>query len=383
MAKTRRAFGRIAKLPSGRWRARYTGPDAVLYNAPRTFSTKMDAEGWLAAERRLIDLEAWTPPTERGARSEALAVSLAEWCEKVIDRKGLRPGSRDTYRSIVSTRIVPFIGDMPLGDVTPQTIDRWLATIATEYPTTTSRNSQAYTFLAGAFKMAVEDRLLAMSPCITPKAGRKPKPKRKDLLTGDEYVGLVAALPEHFRFMAHVMAGCALRLGEVTELRVKDVRFVRLADEGTTAKLHIARTVSWTSSGPVVGPPKSDAGNRAVTVPPHLVAQLEELVDKRRAGGKSALLFTNADGGQIRHSGFRDTFHKAAEKVGRPEVSPHQLRHFGAVQAALAGATLRELMDRLGHATSSMAVHYQHTAADRDAEIARRISAMNEEHHDT
>lgn len=377
MANTRRSFGRIAKLPSGRFRARYTGPDAALHNAPRTFSTKMDAEGWLANERRLIDLDTWTPPKERGARSEALAVSVSDWCENVIERKGLRPGSAETYRSILSKRISPFIGDMPIGDVTSSTIDKWIATIAAEFPETAARNSQAYVFLAGAFRMAVEDRLLAASPCVTPKAGRKPKPQRKALLTGEEYVALVSALPGRYRLMAHIMAGCALRLGEVTELRVKDVRFVRLIDEGTTAKIHVARTVSWTSSGPSVGPPKSDAGNRVVTVPPHLVEQLEGLVAERKREGREALVFVNAEGGQVRPQGFRDTFHRAAEKAGRPEVSPHQLRHFGAVQAALAGATLRELMDRLGHATSSMALHYQHSAADRDAEIARRISELN------
>ncbi|WP_425471461.1 hypothetical protein [Tessaracoccus massiliensis] len=44
--------------------------------------------------------------------------------------------------------------------------------------------------------------------------------------------------------------------------------------------------------------------------------------------------------------------------------------------AAQAGATTRELMDRLGHTTSEMAMRYQHVAEGRQAEIARRLSAM-------
>ena len=43
MAGSKRSFGQISKLPSGRYRARYTGPDTRLYNAPVTFDAKVDA----------------------------------------------------------------------------------------------------------------------------------------------------------------------------------------------------------------------------------------------------------------------------------------------------------------------------------------------------
>jgi len=52
----------------------------------------------------------------------------------------------------------------------------------------------------------------------------------------------------------------------------------------------------------------------------------------------------------------------------------HDLRHTRAVLPAQTGATLAELMGRLGHTAPAM--RYQYTAADRDAEIARRLSAL-------
>ena len=55
------------------------------------------------------------------------------------------------------------------------------------------------------------------------------------------------------------------------------------------------------------------------------------------------------------------------------------LRHTGAVLAAQTGATLAELMGRLGHTTPGAALRYQHAAHGRDAEIARRLSALYEE----
>jgi len=43
MTKKRR-FGRVRQLPSGRWQARYAGPDGIDRSAPETFATKTDAE---------------------------------------------------------------------------------------------------------------------------------------------------------------------------------------------------------------------------------------------------------------------------------------------------------------------------------------------------
>lgn len=75
-ARTRRSFGQIGRLPSGRWRARYIAPTMERITAPHTFAAKIDAEGWLADERRLIDLEPLTPPEERVKKREADALTV-------------------------------------------------------------------------------------------------------------------------------------------------------------------------------------------------------------------------------------------------------------------------------------------------------------------
>ena len=45
---SRRRFGRVRRLRSGRYQVRYRGPDGVDRPAPSTFATKTDAERWLA-----------------------------------------------------------------------------------------------------------------------------------------------------------------------------------------------------------------------------------------------------------------------------------------------------------------------------------------------
>lgn len=65
-ARTRRAFGAVGQLKSGRFRARYSHPETTAWvNASDTFPSKIDADGWLADERRLMDLETWISPEAR------------------------------------------------------------------------------------------------------------------------------------------------------------------------------------------------------------------------------------------------------------------------------------------------------------------------------
>jgi integrase len=66
----------------------------------------------------------------------------------------------------------------------------------------------------------------------------------------------------------------------------------------------------------------------------------------------------------------------AREAAGRPDLRFHDLRHTGAVLAAQTGATLAELMSRLGHSTPQAALRYQHAARGRDAEIAAKLSEL-------
>jgi integrase len=71
-------------------------------------------------------------------------------------------------------------------------------------------------------------------------------------------------------------------------------------------------------------------------------------------------------------------WYAARQAAGRPDLRFHDLRHTGAVLAAQTGATLAELMGRLGHSTPGAAMRYQHAAAERDVEIAKRLSALVE-----
>jgi len=139
----------------------------------------------------------------------------------------------------------------------------------------------------------------------------------------------------------------------------------------------IRRGAVRTADGWVVGDPKSDAGARDVAVPPHIVPAVKaHLASQFVDVTADALLFAAQSGGHLQPSTLYRHFHKARTAAGREDLRWHDLQHSGAVLAAQTGATLAELMARLGHSTPAAAMRYQHQAQRRDQVIAAALSAM-------
>ena len=124
------------------------------------------------------------------------------------------------------------------------------------------------------------------------------------------------------------------------------------------------------------GPPKTEAGRRTVAVPPHVLPELEFHLDSYVGTGPDALLFAGPDGDPVLRMRFYRAWRKATVAVGFPGVRPHDLRHTGNTLAAATGASTRELMARLGHASPRAALIYQHATEDRDGVLAKAISDL-------
>jgi integrase len=78
---------------------------------------------------------------------------------------------------------------------------------------------------------------------------------------------------------------------------------------------------------------------------------------------------------ELRSPFNRFVWRPAVEQVGLDGLRVHDLRHTAATLAAAAGATTKELMDRMGHTSPAVALRYQHVMADRQAQLA---SALND-----
>ncbi|UYF92441.1 site-specific integrase [Rhodococcus aetherivorans] len=363
--KGMRGWGRLRQLPSGRWQAGYVGPDGLLHRPNSTFGAKMDAEGWLAHERRRIDLGVWTPPDVEPEKEDA-ALTLAAYAEQWLAERNLKPRTRTLYRDLLRLHIVPVLGDAELSAITPATVRSWHAGLGTTTPT---RNAHAYGLLHAIMSTAVDDELIDANPCRIRGASKTKRARTITLLTPPELDQLAAAMPDRLRCSVLLAAWCGLRWGETSELRRKDVS----ADRSV---LHVHRAVVYRNGQFIVSTPKTSAGRRDVAVPPHIAKVLSEHLDAHVGRGKESLLFPAEAGSHMGDYEYRKAFKRAAAGIGRENLRVHDLRHVGAVLAAQAGATTAELMLRLGHTTPAMAIRYQHVAAGRDAQIAARLSEL-------
>lgn len=258
---------------------------------------------------------------------------------------------------------------MPLKFITPEQVDHWYAVTAVGKPTT---QAHAYSLLRTILGTAVDRGLITTAnPAKVRGGGSTERAKKVQPATLEELEAIVTALPERYQLMALLASWCALRFGELAELRRGDVNT-------RTGELRIRRGVVRAGGQVIVKRPKSDAGVRDVAIPPHLLPLVREHLLKHAAPGADGLLFPARDGGHMAPSTLYRVFYPAREAAGRPDLRWHDLRHTGAVLAAQTGATLAELMGRLGHSTPGAAMRYQHAAQERDREIARRLSAMIE-----
>jgi hypothetical protein len=92
----RRTFGSIRQLPSGRYQARYPGPDGRLRTAPQTFETKTDAAQFLSGAETDMLRGQWNDP--RAGAASLRAYADAWLADRRVEGRPLAPRTRDTYR---------------------------------------------------------------------------------------------------------------------------------------------------------------------------------------------------------------------------------------------------------------------------------------------
>lgn len=362
---SKRYFGNVRKRASGRWQARYTGPDGVTYSAPTTFDSRGYAERYLARADAEIQAGRWQPPgtVEQVADVHVFRAYAAAW----LAGRDLADRTRDDYAQILRDHINPRFGDLPVTAITPAAVREWHATLKDS--TGPTMRAHAYGLLRTIMNTAVADEVIGANPCRVRGGGSARRVKKIRPASLPELEALVGALPPRYRLMALLACWCGLRFGELAELRRSDI-------DVKNGIVHVRRGVVRINGGRKVKGPKSEAGKRDVAIPPHLIPAVKDHLAGHVKAQRDALMFPAAHGGHLAPATLYRVYYPARDAAGRPDLRFHDLRHTGATLAAATGATLAELMARLGHSTAGAALRYQHAAADRDQVIAAALSDL-------
>lgn len=386
-----RDFGTIDLLASGSVRARFRADNGKRYSQtfkvdqsgtkPQVDRSRREAEKaartWLTVQQGQLATSTWKPP----AREKAAVLTFGEYAGSWMEsRDKLKPTTRQHYRQLLEDHIFPILGSVPMSELTPAAILRWHGKTLVGRPTA---RAHAYSLVRTICETAVTMDVMEKNPCRIEGAGSAKRAVKIQPASLVELESLASAMPQRLRLIVLLAAWCAMRFGELAELRRGDIALREAVDTTTglpvySGVIRIRRGMTRADGKKVVGTPKSESGKRDVAIPPHLVPMVRDHLATFVGSEADALLFP-ASGDPTAHlvpSSLYRAFYPAREAAGRPDLRFHDLRHTGAVLAAQTGATLAELMARLGHSTPQAAMRYQHAAADRDTAIAAALSLL-------
>ena len=239
----------IRKLDSGRWQARYRNPEDRREIA-RNFTAKRDAQRWLDDVTASLVRRDYADPKAGALTVGALATV---WLE---GNAPLKPSTRQSYRGLLETHVLPRWGGVELRKVTTSAVGAWVGQLSAARSASTTR--KALGVLRAILDLAVADRRLAVNPASGVIQPRLPLQEMR-FLSAVELERLAAAIgSERDRMLVLVLGWTGLRFGEAAALRREDADILRrrlrigravaevngVIHVGTT-KTHQARTVAF------------------------------------------------------------------------------------------------------------------------------------------
>jgi integrase len=185
-----------------------------------------------------------------------------------------------------------------------------------------------------------------------------------------DVLALADAVHDRWRAMILTAAWTGLRFGELAALRRPNV------DLPAAQVRVVVATGTLLNGQRVHGKPKTRAGRRTVALPAVLVPELQRHLDQHAQPTPDGLIFVGVRGAMLRRNWFSSrVWLPAVAATGLDGAHFHDLRHVAGTLAAQSGASVSEVMARLGHSSPRASLRYVHATSDRDAHVAAALSA--------
>lgn len=363
---SKRHYGAVRKLSSGRWQARYGDGLGQLVPAPETFMAKGDAQRFLAR------VEA---DQQRGSFVDPRAgqVKLEAWSEEWLrTKKGQRANTLARDRVALSY-LLPTLGHLPIAAVTPLQIRGVVEAMRDAGRSAKTITSYVGTY-AALFAAAVDAELLVRSPVRRKLlAIGEPTAKDRPHLEPAQLVQLADAVHARGRALVLVAGVIGLRWCELGGLRVRDVDFLR-------RRISIVQTLEEVAGvTTIVDATKTEAGRRTIAVPAFVTDAIAAHLASHRPGIEpDDLVFVGPRGGLLRRSFGTRAFRPAVTATELPAgLTFHGLRHVAATYLEEVNAPLRVRQHRLGHSPQGVTLRtYTHVPEALDKSVADRLADM-------
>ena len=340
-----------------RWRVRWVDPETGQTRT-ELFDRRQDADRRDAATQADIHRGVYIDP--RAGR-----ITVTEYAEQWRTTLLHRGSTAELTERKLRRHVVPVLGSMQLAAVRPSHLRGWVkdrsmhlapSTLATVY----------FGLLVPMFRAAVADKLIGSSPCVGVRLPEIPD-ARYTIATPAQVHALADALPEMYRAIVYLAAGCGWRAGEVFGLERDELDL-------DAREVHVRRQLSVVSGRtPYLAPPKTKTSARTNEVPAvvadalrrHLatypVAGVElddETIPRKPTRRRAALVFTREDGRPIHRADWSYIWRPAVEAAGLPKgFGLRDLRHYFATVLIFGGANVKTVQLAMGHTTPTITLN--------------------------
>lgn len=245
-----------------------------------------------------------------------------EYAGAWVAKRTISVRTRDSYRRLLTTHLLPTFGAARIGDINPGAIRDWYAVAASG---TATVGTQAYSLMRSIMEGAVADDLIEVNPCQLPGISTSRLATQVPAATRAEVMAISAAMPEAYQALILMVAAFQMPFSELGELRRKDIDLV-------TQLVRVRRAVALVRGRFMVTTPKTREGIRDITIPPHLLAAIGTHLRLHVKPGPEALLFPSVRDPHryLSPSVLYSMFHKARDAAGRPDLRVPDLRRSGA-----------------------------------------------------
>lgn len=390
-----------------RWRGRGWGmyPEKPLTTLAMAKKERAAIVAELDAGTYFDQLAAWEA-TKTPAEAIGGPLTVGEWLDRWLDGLRLSPSTMASYRKNVRLHLKPNLGALPLADLTGADL-----TAAYKQLEESGRSDgkdgglsprtvrYVHTIIKSALREAVAEGLIPANPGdrAKPPSAREARAPEVHAWTGPQLDQFLTYCRDHGSpdtAAFWVLACTGMRRGELLALQWRDIAGIDWNQDavGPRVTVSVRRSASLVKEHGdghrlVVGPTKT-GHDRRVDLDALTVEVIRQWRKERKALKQLALLrdeayvFGTVENAVQYPDHFSRRFVDKQKQLVRslrkgdvdaefPQIRLHDLRHTHATLLLMAGAPVKVVSERLGHASTTITQEvYQHVMPGMQAQVA-------------
>ena len=342
----------FCKFPYTNWKGE------KLTKKKRGFAIKKDALNW---EREFLI-----------AHSDSVEMTFREFFE--LYRRDKKPRIREntwrTKEAIVESKIMPYLGDLLLSEISKVSIIQWQNELMKMKDDKGQSYSPTYLRAIHAQLSSILNhtcKFYNLKNNVARDVGTMGEKEENEMLfwTREEYEAFVEAIkdkPQSF-YAFGILYWCGLRVGELLALTKEKFDFKNNI-------IKIDQSLQRIDGRNVITPPKTKKSVRKISMPDFLAEEIKDYLDGFYKLRSQDLIFT------FTKNYLHHEMNRGSSKANVKRIRVHDLRHSHVSLLIELGFSAMAIADRVGHESIDITFRYAHLFPSKQKGMADSLAQM-------